>query len=171
MATTHATNTNISRCISFSLHTAQALHHKEQTHWMNVRLWPNHDLSQRILLWAGSVSYFHNGLWSRIWISCSSSHSAIRFLMASPAYLAMKSKMCTRSSVTHLPSRKQGRRLSANTKWQSAYYLLQTSLVDRNIGSANVSRTVQPCSHLSLMSRLACSEATITLGHLLFPSQ
>lgn len=58
LATTHATNTNISRCISSSLHTAQALHHKEQTHWMNAWLWPNHDLSQRILLWAGSVSYF-----------------------------------------------------------------------------------------------------------------
>lgn len=54
----------------------------EQQYGTNAWLWPNHELSQRTLLSAGSVSYFHNGRWSRF------ESPALRFIMASPAYLA-----------------------------------------------------------------------------------
>jgi len=66
-------------------------------HWLRL----HHELSQHTLSWAGSVSYFIMVSGAGLWFL------ALRFLMASPAYLAGRLRSCRRRSVSH--SRPKGR--------------------------------------------------------------
>lgn len=108
---THATNTNVGRCTISSIRSAQALPLKKQQHGMAQALALSRIFTTYIVMgWICLI--FHNGLRSRTWFL------ALRFLMAPPAYLARKLRICRSSSIAHLSSQWQGRCACANIKRQ-----------------------------------------------------